>query len=320
MLDEIIKMFKRKGDFVSGEEMSKKLGVTRAAIWKKIEALRNKGYKIQASPARGYKLIKTPEFSVEELKTLIKGDVGGEIIFFESIDSTNLIAMKLAEKGSPEGTVVIADSQTKGRGRLGRAWVSPPMAGIYMSVIVRPGLEPKDATLLTIMAAIACATAIRNTTGLQVKIKWPNDLMVSDKKLGGILTEMKSDPDRIIFAVIGIGINVNMKRKSFPPEVQPIATSIKEELGRIQSRTFIIAEILKEIERWYKVLIRTGRSPLLDEWRRLSSTLGSKVKVTAGRDIFTGTAENIDDEGMLILRLPSGILKRISAGDLTVLR
>lgn len=321
MFNEIINMFKKKGDFVSGEEMSKKLGITRAAIWKKIKILRGAGYKIQASTAKGYKLIKTPEFSVEELRTLIRGDIGREIIFFESIGSTNTAALELAEKGAPHGTVVIADRQTKGKGRLGRTWVSPPKKNIYMSVILRPELEPKDATLLTIMTAVSCAKGVMKSTGLKAEIKWPNDLMISNKKLGGILTEMKSDPDGIVFAVIGIGINVNSKtKKDFPPDIRGIATSIKEELGKIQSRTFIIAEILKELEHWYKVLLNEGRKPLFDEWKRLSSTLGRKVRVTAGDNVFTGVAEDIDKGGMLILRLPSGMLKKISSGDLTMMR
>jgi BirA family biotin operon repressor/biotin-[acetyl-CoA-carboxylase] ligase len=361
MLTEIIRMFKEKEGFLSGEEMSRKLGITRSAIWKKIKMLREKGFEVEGSTAKGYRLIKSPEFSLEELRILVGGEIGNEIVYHETIDSTNTLAMKLAEDGSPHGTVVIADTQMKGKGRLGRTWVSPPKSNIYMSIIIRPDIEPKDATLLTIMAAIACADAIKDKTGLDVKIKWPNDLMVSEKKLGGILAEIKSDPDRIIFAVIGIGINVNVRLKDFPADVRVIATSVKEELstipsipshqgrggmgdifqrGRgvkkvpsppagegegegdltIPSRTIIITEILKELERWYQVLIRKGRKPLLDEWKRLSSTLGKKVKVVAGKDLFTGVAEDIDKEGMLMLRLSSGMLKKISAGDLTMLR
>ncbi|MDO9288522.1 MAG: biotin--[acetyl-CoA-carboxylase] ligase, partial [Thermodesulfovibrionales bacterium] len=293
----------------------------RAAVWKKIVALREKDYEIEGSTAKGYRLLKTPEFSVEELRTLIRGEIGREIIFFESIGSTNTAALELAEKGAPHGTVVIADRQTKGKGRLGRTWVSPPKKNIYMSVILRPEIEPKDATLLTIMTAVSCAKGVMKSTGLKAEIKWPNDLMISNKKLGGILTEMKSDPDGIVFAVIGIGINVNSKtKKDFPPDIRGIATSIKEELGKIQSRTFIIAEILKELEHWYNVLLNEGRKPLFDEWKRLSATLGRKVRVTAGDNVFTGVAEDIDKGGMLILRLPSGMLKKISSGDLTMMR
>src|SRR3989339_659242 len=323
MFEGIIRMFKEKDGFVSGEEMSRRLGITRAAIWKKIKALRERGYEIEGSTAKGYRLIKTPEFSVEELKILVKGDFGKEIIFHESLDSTNTLALELAEKGGhhgTHGTVVIADRQLKGKGRLGRTWFSLPQCNIYMSVIVRPEIEPKDATLLTIMSAISCARAIRNSTGIEVKIKWPNDLMVSERKLGGILTEMKSDQDRIIFAVIGIGINVNSSLDAFPPEVRAVAASVMEELrekGYSQeiSRTLIIAAILNELERWFKVLIKGGRIQLINEWKKLSSTLGRKVKVVSGKDTFSGIAEDIDDEGMLILRLPSGGLKKISAGD-----
>ncbi|MFZ3123358.1 MAG: biotin--[acetyl-CoA-carboxylase] ligase [Thermodesulfovibrionales bacterium] len=338
MFDRIIRMFKEKDGFVSGEEMSRRLGITRAAIWKKMKALRERGYVIEGSTAKGYRLIKTPEFSVEELKILVRGDFGKEIIFHESIDSTNTLAMELAEKGVPHGTVIIADRQFKGKGRLGRTWFSPPKGNIYMSVIVRPEIEPKDATLLTIMSAISCARAVRNLTGIEVKIKWPNDLMVSERKLGGILTEMKSDQDRIVFAVIGIGINVNASIDAFPSDVRAVAASVIEELRRKEttplcpplarggwggekiSRTLIIAAILNELERWFKVLIKGGRIQLINEWKKLSSTLGRKVKVVSGRDAISGIAEDIDDEGMLILRLPSGGLKKISAGDVTMLR
>ena len=323
---------------------------------------------IEGSTAKGCRLIKTPEFSVEELRALInpsrpplklRGGEGGvmsmeriigkEIIFHESLDSTNTLAMELAEKGLPHGTVVIADRQLKGKGRLGRTWFSPPQGNIYMSVIVRPEIEPKDATLLTIMSAISCARAIRNSTGLEVKIKWPNDLMVSERKLGGILTEMKSGQDRIVFAVIGIGINVppplcpplargGWGGDAFPPEVRSVAASVMEELRRKEttplcpplarggwvgkeiSRTLIIAAILSELEKWFKVLIKGGRIQLINEWKKLSSTLGKKVKVVSGKDTSSGIAEDIDDEGMLILRLPSGGLKKISAGDVIMLR
>ena len=198
-----------------------------------------------------------------------------------------------------------------------------------MSVIVRPEIEPKDATLLTIMSAISCARAVRNSTGIEVKIKWPNDLMVSERKLGGILTEMKSDQDRIVFAVIGIGINVNTRLDAFPVDVRAAAASVIEELRKGKgikgdspeiSRTLIIAAILNELERWFKVLIKGNRIQLINEWKKLSSTLGRKVKVVSGKDTFSGIAEDIDDEGMLILRLPSGGLKKISAGDVIMLR
>ena len=215
---------------------------------------------------------------------------------------------------------MLADSQEKGKGRLGRFWISPPGVNIYMSIITRPAIDPEDATLLTVMTAVGCTIALRRVTDLNVSIKWPNDLMASDKKLGGILTEMKTCPGRVIFAIIGIGINVNVDIDVFPDDVKKIATSVKNETNKVYSRTEIIAEILNELDKWYKILKGMGKKILLTEWQRLTSTLGREVKVSVGKETFAGLAESLDDKGMLILRLMSGELKRISSGDLTILR
>ena len=215
---------------------------------------------------------------------------------------------------------MLADSQEKGKGRLGRFWISPSGVNIYMSIITRPAIDPEDTTLLTIMAAVGCTIALRRVTDLNVSIKWPNDLMASDKKLGGILTEMKTCPGRVIFAIIGIGINVNVDMDVFPDDVKKIATSVKNETSKVYSRTEIIAEILNELDKWYKILKGMGKKILLTEWQRLTSTLGREVKVSVGKETFAGLAESLDDKGMLILRLMSGELKRISSGDLTILR
>ncbi|MEW6213975.1 MAG: biotin--[acetyl-CoA-carboxylase] ligase [Nitrospirota bacterium] len=263
---------------------------------------------------------RSPDLSIEDIKTRIKGNTEKEFFFYEVVSSTNTIAAELAQKGATEGAVVLADSQIKGRGRHGRLWVSPPGVNIYMSIILRPKIEPKDSTLITIMAAVGCATALRRVTGLNVTIKWPNDLMVSDKKIGGILTEMKIDHNRIIFAIIGIGININIDVDTFPDDLRGIATSIKNETGISYSRAVIIAETLNEIDHWYRILKGMGRRILLSEWQKLTSTLGREVRVTVGKETFAGLAESIDDEGMLILRLPTGELERISSGDLTILR
>jgi len=256
---------------------------------------------------------------IDDIKAEIKGSIGREIFFYETVGSTNTIASDLAEK-TIEGAVVIADSQQKGRGRLGRKWESPPGVNIYMSIILRPKIESKEATLITIMAAVACATALRRVTGLHVTIKWPNDLMVSDKKIGGILSELKTDHGRIISAIVGIGMNVNVGIDAYPADVQEIATSVKNETGMSYSREVVISEILNEIDYWYKILNGMGKGILLLEWQKLTSTLGREVKVTVGKETFTGLAESIDSEGMLILRLPSGMLKKINSGDLTILK
>lgn len=257
---------------------------------------------------------------MDQLRELIKGEIGRNIVSLGIVESTNSLAMELAEKGASHGTVVIADSQTKGRGRMGRPWISPSGGNIYMSVILTHPMDLKEATFLTILAGVACCGALRNATGLPVEIKWPNDLMVSHKKLGGILTELKSCGREMLYAIIGIGINVNIALEDFPPEVRKIATSIKDEKGKTESRTFLIAEILNELDRWYHVFAQQGKNSLLNEWRKLTSMMGKPVQVTMGEEIISGLAHDIDEGGMLIVRLPSGALKRISFGDLVVLR
>lgn len=319
----IIQLLKEKNDFVSGAEIAATLKVTRTAVWKRINILRGKGYTIEALPAKGYKLLKAPDLSIEEIRDTVSGCskiIGKKVLFFDTINSTNTYAMELADMGYPEGTVIIADAQTSGKGRLGRKWLSPQGKNLYMSIILRPVILPRDAAMLTLMSAVACVTAIKRLSSVPASIKWPNDIMVSDRKLGGILTEMKADMDRIFHAVIGIGININLEASDMPDEIKAYATSIKNESGVAQSRTIVAIEIIKELDKWYNMLLISGKKPIADEWLKLSSTIGHAVKVTVGNNVFTGIAESIDDEGMLILKLPDNTLKKISAGDVTILR
>jgi BirA family biotin operon repressor/biotin-[acetyl-CoA-carboxylase] ligase len=264
--------------------------------------------------------LRSDGFSIERIKTGIKGSIGRELFLYETVDSTNTIASELAEKGVAEGAVVIADSQVRGRGRLGRSWVSPPGVNVYMSIVLRPDMEPRGATLLTIMASVGCTRALRGATGLDITIKWPNDLVVSEKKLGGILTETRMGQKRIEHAVIGIGININMDSDVLPAVVKEVATSIKMETGRLFSRTEIIKEVLNEINDWYNVLREKRHGELLCQWKQVTSTLGRKVEIVLGNEMLNGLAESITDEGMLIVRLPSGASREIQYGDLTLLR
>jgi BirA family biotin operon repressor/biotin-[acetyl-CoA-carboxylase] ligase len=321
--EKIISLLKERADFVSGAEIATALKVTRTAVWKRINTIREKGYTIEASPAKGYKLLKSPDLSIEEIRDSISGRsmiIGREIIFFDTINSTNTYAMELADMGYPDGTVIIADAQKGGKGRLGRKWLSPQGKNLYMSIILRPTIQPKDAAILTLMSAVACASAIKQLSSVPVSIKWPNDIMVSDRKLGGILTEIKADMDRIFHAVIGIGININFEAEDMPDEIKAIATSIKNESGSAQSRTLIAIEIIKELDRWYSMLPNIGKKPIIEEWLKLSSTIGRIVKVNVGNNVFTGIAGSIDEEGMLMLKLPDNTVKKISAGDVTILR
>jgi BirA family biotin operon repressor/biotin-[acetyl-CoA-carboxylase] ligase len=321
MPGNILRLLQKKDKYVSGEKISSELGITRAAVWKKINMLRLKGFIIEALPSKGYRLIRSPDLSVDEIDAQVRGEYWKKILLYESVDSTNERATSLSIKdGNDSGTVIIADRQEKGRGRLGRTWISPPGVNIYMSIILKPEIEPKDATLLTVLASVACTVALRKTSGIKVSIKWPNDLMFSEKKIGGILTEVRSEPDKIKIAIVGIGINVNIEKKDFPSEIRSIATSIKAETGEFHSRSRLIIQILKEIEGWHMTFKKSGRRVLLKKCRQLSSTIGRKVRVTIGEKTVSGLAEDIDDEGMLILTLQSGGSKRISSGDVAYLR
>ena len=314
-------MLKKNNGYSSGVKISAELGITRAAVWKKIMSLRKKGFTIEAVPSKGYRLVKAPDLSAEQITAAVKGSHWENILVYERVSSTNERALSLAAAHELwTRVVVIADSQGSGKGRLGRKWISPPGKNIYMSIVLRPNLDTRDATMLTLLAGVVCAHAIRKISRLPVLIKWPNDLILSGKKLGGILTEIRADIDKINLAVIGIGINVNMGSGDFTEEIRAIATSLQEESGEHTSRNELIIEILKQFEHFFGILMQKGKSSLLNEWRILSATIGREVKVVMGEETVTGFAEGIGDNGMLILRLRTGVQRQISAGDVTLLR
>ena len=264
--------------------------------------------------------MRTVQSPVGELACRIQGNIGKHLIFLEMVESTNTLAKELGDRDASHGTVVIAERQTHGRGRRGREWASPPGGNIYMSILLRPNIAIKDAALLTLLAAVASARALRGSTGLKIEIKWPNDLMVSGRKLGGILTETKTIDKKVVFAVIGIGINVNIELGDLPEEMREVATSVMHETKREHPRTMLLASILKEIDSWYATFLKGRNGPLLSEWKRLSSTLGKTVRVESEKEALFGLAEDVDDGGRLLLKLPSGRVKRISSGDIKTLR
>jgi len=254
---------------------------------------------------------------IDRIKAGIKGTIGREIYLYDIVDSTNTIALELSENSS-DGTVVIADSQRKGRGRLGRRWFSPPGLNLYLSIILKGGINNKKLNLLTFIASIACAHAIRRFSGLNVSIKWPNDLIISKKKLGGILTELKFNKDSFI-AVVGIGINVNINISEFPEEIRPISTSLRNETGKTYSREDLIAEILNEFDEWYSTLKKDDKDRIFNEWKRLNITLGKKVKILSEGKTLVGIAEDIDENGFLLLKLQSCVIKKIISGDVKLI-
>lgn len=325
MLDEKILALLREdtASYVSSEELCKLAGISRAAIWKHMEKLRTEGYDIEASPHLGYRLAGIPDSLIpSEIKWKLKTRIfGREVISYRKVDSTNDAAYELAEKGIKEGTVVLAEEQGKGKGRHGRSWQSPPKGGIYMSCVLRPRMAPNEIPRITLLAAVAVAKSIRKATGLDAMIKWPNDILVDGKKVCGILTEMKAEQDSVDFIILGIGVNVNTPARNLPKG----ATSLKEELrhaGRKTdlSRVEIAKKMLESLESEYHALKEKGFKPIIEEWRRLSAMLGSRIRVVLQNRTFEGLAHDVDPDGSLVVRLDSGVMEKVSSGDVVLLR
>ena len=318
MDDEILQLLRESPSaFLSGEEISHRLKVSRTAVWKRINHLRNLGYEVEASTRSGYRLIQSPDLLTPlEIKPILGTNwVGKKIHHFHSLDSTNSKAYQLALNGAEEGEVVIAESQEKGRGRLGRHWFSPPFLNLYLSVILRPKISPHQAPLITLMAAVATADAIQKFSGLFPLIKWPNDILLRDRKVAGLLNEIHSEMDRIHFVILGIGANLNMDEKMFPKEIRAAATSLKIEMGRPILRKVFLQFLLLELERWYTIFLREGSTVLLKAWRDRAHIKGRRVKVTSFGEAIVGTAIDVDSDGALILETTNGKRKRIVAGD-----
>jgi len=305
---------------LSGAEMSKTLGISRSAVWKHIKVLRREGYRIEAKPARGYRLVGVPSHPTpwEIQAGLGTEQIGKRIYTLSQASSTNEVAFGLALKGAEEGVVVLAESQIKGKGRMGRPWESPAGLNIYLSLILRPRIVPSKTPLITLMAAVACAEAIDKVTGLLPSIKWPNDLLLERKKLGGILTEADMELDRINFVVVGIGINVNMTRALFPPSIKDTATSLQEALGREISRIALIQAVLQQMEQWYQRLAQGRGEEIRRRWKELSLVKGQAIEVTSLGEVVRGTALDIDEDGALLVQTDTNTIKRVVAGDVTL--
>jgi len=302
--------------FLSGEEISYRLKVTRTAVWKRMKHLRASGYEIEAFPRSGYRLIRSPDLLTPlEVNPILKTKwMGRAIHYFHTLDSTNSKAYELALRGAREGEVVIAESQKKGRGRLGRQWFSPPFLNLYLSVILRPQIPPHQASLITLMAAVAAAEAIEKFSGLRPLIKWPNDILLRDRKVAGLLNEIHSEIDRIHFVILGIGVNLNMDGKMFSKEIRTIATSLKQEMGQTISRKTFLLTLLQELEKSYSVFLKEGGDTVLKAWKDWAQIKGRRVKVTSFGETLTGVAMDVDSNGALIIKTEEG-QKRVVAGD-----
>ena len=318
---KILSALRANLDGVSGADLAAQLGVTRAAIWGRIEDLRQLGYEIEAGPHFGYRLVGVPDVlhADDLLARLGKTKViGRDIHVFEQTTSTNDVIEKLARDGVKEGAVVFAESQTKGRGRLGRKWISPGRKGLWFSVLLRPDLRPQETTQLMVASATALRRAIQSETGLRPEIKWPNDIVIGGKKVAGILTELSAELDRVRHVILGIGVDVNLVAGEFPPELRKLATSLKIESGRAISRAGLATAILRELDFDYARICGGGFAEVADEWQEHCKTIGRQVTIQIGERRIRGRAESLDDDGALLLRTDHGRLERITGGDVTL--
>jgi BirA family biotin operon repressor/biotin-[acetyl-CoA-carboxylase] ligase len=309
-------------DWVSGEAISQRLGISRAAVWKQIEALRSAGYEVEAAPRRGYRLAGRPDklTAVEIQAGLTTERFGRTVEAHAQIGSTNERAKELGRVGAPEGLLVVAEEQTAGKGRLGRSWSTPPGRALALSLLLRPAIAPIEAPRLTLVAAVAVAEAVRAETGLDVGIKWPNDLYVDGRKLCGILTELEAEIERVRFVVLGIGLNVNQAEAEFPPDIRETATSLRREAGRPFDRRSLLRAILARLEARYAQFLAGEWPALRAAWRSLSVTLGRPVRVVpaSGEPAWEGEALDVDGEGALLVRRPDGSVERVVAGEVSI--
>ena len=319
MTGDILK-FLREKEYVSGEVLAQKLGISRVAVWKQIQKLKDIGYKIISDQNLGYCLVSRPDLLLpqEIQRGLSTNYIGKEIYYFPELKSTNIMAKEKAlhrAEGIDEGTLIIAERQSAGKGRLGREWFSPA-GGIWFSIILYPQLSPSYISRITLMTAVAAVKAIKICTQIKSQIKWPNDILINEKKVCGILTEMSAELDIINWVVVGIGINVNIKQQEFPEDIREKTTSLKEVLGKKVLRVKLVRVFLQEFEKYYEILKRREFSFILKEWKLYSHTLGKKIRVDMGERIISGEAVDINEEGVLILKKEDGELIEIISGTI----
>ncbi len=307
---------------ISGARIAREIGVSRSTVWRWVERLRDLGVRVKGQPHTGYFLEKVSDILTPDLvrARLKAGSLFGKRVYhFFRTDSTNRVAMELGYAGEPEGAVVLAEEQTAGRGRAGRSWHSERGAGLYVTLLLRPKLSPAQAPLLTMLAGLSAHTALLAQTGLAAELKWPNDLLLNNKKLGGILTEMHAEPSAVRFIVVGMGINVNQER--FPAELSATATSLRKETGRLHSRLEFLVKLLTQFEIDYNRFLQEGASYVVERFELVSSfASGRRVRVDTGTESYLGTTDGLSPEGLLIVKKDGGASATVIAGDVTEVR
>lgn len=319
MKEIILQLLKSTDEYISGQELCEKLNVTRTAIWKNINALKEQGYEIEAVRNRGYRLVSSPDVLLsDEIKSILDTKwFGSDILFFEEIDSTNNEVKRQAENGAKQGLLVVAERQTAGKGRRGRTWESPEKSGIWLSYLLKPECEPYRASTLTLVIAMACTEAFSKVTGIECQIKWPNDVVANGRKLTGILTEMSTELTSINYVVVGVGINVNMTE--FPEDIRDKATSLCLECGSKVDRSRIIAEFGRSFEKYYGIFIKTyDMSELKFEYLKQLVNIGREVRIIREDDEYIRTAIGINDAGELLVRDRDGVTETIRSGEVSV--
>jgi BirA family biotin operon repressor/biotin-[acetyl-CoA-carboxylase] ligase len=317
--ERILAIFEQhKGEFVSGEQLSEQLQCSRTAIWKHITALREAGYEFEAVSRKGYRLISQPDrLSAVKIMTSLQTRVMGRSLkLYDEVDSTQIVAQRLAEEGAGEGTLVIAEQQNAGRGRMGKPWHSPKGKGIWMSLVLRPTIPIHFTPQLTLLTAVAVCRAIRKVTALPVAIKWPNDLLIEKRKICGILLESTAEDERLRYVIAGIGISVNLEEDDYPEHLKTIATSLRLASGHKVDRIQIIKHVWEEFEALYDLYQEKGFEPIRTAWEALTMSLGSTVRANTPKGPIEGTALSIDEMGALVVKLADGEIVKLYSAEI----
>ncbi len=320
--NKILELFRDHTDkYLSGQEISRLLNISRAAVWKQVKTLRNMGFEIEAKSSQGYRLLGASDrlLAAEIKHDLATSVIGNSVVTHAEVDSTNALAKQVAEAGADEGAVIVADRQTAGRGRLGRCWESPPGVNVYCSIVLRPKIPIQQAPQLTFLSAVAVAETLNEICNLGAEVKWPNDILVDGAKICGLLNEMNAETEQIHFVVLGIGINLNMLAEQFPSELNYRATSAFLETGIVVDRLLFLRTLLKKIDAYYGELLEVGFSPIRNRWEALCNIMNRNIEVDGGKSVTCGTVVGLDTDGALRVQLNDGSVQRILAGDVRLL-
>ncbi|MCX8022297.1 MAG: biotin--[acetyl-CoA-carboxylase] ligase [Syntrophorhabdaceae bacterium] len=317
---DIIEFLKNKDGYVSGELISSSLGISRTAVWKYVKHLDRLGYKIESSKGQGYRLIDSPDklYPWEIKRYLTTSFIGKDIYFLETVDSTNTYAFKKAMDGASEGTCIVAESQSTGRGRLNRTWFSPAGKNLYLSVVLRPHSHPSMVYPITFISSLAVYDTVKEFTGIVPQLKWPNDVLIKGKKVSGTLLELSTEPDMVNFVVVGIGLNINTRQGEFDKEIRDKATSLYMETSRVFERCKVCASLLNHIERYYGIFREKGGEEVCAIWEERSGIKGKYVEINQMGEVYSGLVEGVDRSGAIILKGEDGKSIRVIAGDVSI--